>query len=93
MQPLAPHPLSLGAPQLLHELLQGPPHCFRVQVCRCWGDGRSWGGRLGPGAEPTSGFSEEVTREAREGRGPPEITQQDGVFVHLFGDLMLLKTH
>lgn len=25
--------------------------------------------------------------------GLPEITQQDSAFVHLFGDLMLLKTH
>lgn len=44
-----------------------------------------------PGAEPTSSFSEEVAGEASEGRGPPEITQQDSAFVHLFGDLMLLR--
>lgn len=50
-------------------------------------------GGWAPGAEPTSGFSEEVAGEAREGRGLPEITQQDSAFVHLFGDLMLLKTH
>lgn len=28
-----------------------------------------------------------------EKEGTAEITQQDSAFVHLFGDLMLLKTH
>lgn len=41
--PHQPHPFSLGAPKLLQEIPEGPPHGLWVQVWRRRAVSRSWG--------------------------------------------------